>query len=502
MPRCFSPDVLGRFIFALTIALSGGSAVAQSGIPVIQDPAVELDGFGHAVALGEDVIYVGNHDNSSDPVGDGIVYAYARSGGDWVQVARLMDPATTHDSQFGYAVAAQGDEVVVGAPQSRDENGAPGAAFVLRRTGPTTWAQVARLTVPAGETGGGHFGHAVAIDGDVIAIGGPRAGAVYVYHRDGMGWRFAARLTGDQVPNSFISGFGEALALDGDRLAVGAPESALNGQTYIGGVFLFDRAGEAWTLDTCFVANHYGGNFGASVDVQGDRVLVGSWYERNGDGMGGAYVYTRTGGRWEQQAHLLSPEADEFLDQEQFGIAVAFHDDLAVVGELRWDADQEGHVYAFRPAGDGWVHTATLQGQEGELDLFGTSLAVNGSVLVVGAPEHSGTGWHTGTAYTFDPAVLVAAEPAASPATGSALHLAPNPAVDRTAVRYTVASPGRVHVGVYDVLGREVLGLVEGVQGAGSHEVTFDVGRLPAGTYVVRVRSGDGARGTLLTVRR
>jgi sugar lactone lactonase YvrE len=74
-----------------------------------------------------------------------------------------------------------------------------------------------------------------------------------------------------------------------------------------------------------------------------------------------------------------------------------------------------------------------------------------------------------------------------------ALHTArPNPFASGTAVPFDVAEAGPVRLAVYDVLGREVAVLVDGVRPAGTHEVGLDGSRLSAGVYLVRLTAGDG----------
>lgn len=80
--------------------------------------------------------------------------------------------------------------------------------------------------------------------------------------------------------------------------------------------------------------------------------------------------------------------------------------------------------------------------------------------------------------------------------------VAPNPTRGAATVRFTLAAPGAVRLSVVDVLGREVAVLADAPHLAGTHAVPFDVSRLAAGTYVVRLRAADAVLARRLTVAR
>lgn len=67
----------------------------------------------------------------------------------------------------------------------------------------------------------------------------------------------------------------------------------------------------------------------------------------------------------------------------------------------------------------------------------------------------------------------------------------PNPFNPQTVIPYSLSSAGRVHIGVYDLLGRRVQTLVDGMMPAGRHQVTFDAGKLSSGIYIYQLESGS-----------
>lgn len=70
----------------------------------------------------------------------------------------------------------------------------------------------------------------------------------------------------------------------------------------------------------------------------------------------------------------------------------------------------------------------------------------------------------------------------------------PNPFNPSTKIGYALKATGKVSVRVYDVLGREVARLVDGVQSAGQHSVTFDANNLPSGAYIYSLTTSDGVK--------
>ena len=63
-----------------------------------------------------------------------------------------------------------------------------------------------------------------------------------------------------------------------------------------------------------------------------------------------------------------------------------------------------------------------------------------------------------------------------------------------TTIRYALPEASRVVLKVYDVLGREVASLVDGLQQVGVHEAVFDAAHLASGTYIYRLEAAGQIR--------
>ncbi|MEE4361038.1 MAG: cadherin-like beta sandwich domain-containing protein [Pseudomonadales bacterium] len=355
--------------FGTTLALSGGRLAI--GAPAEASAANGVDG---------------NEDD--DSAGEaGAVYLFERDDrGAWIQAAYLKASNSEAFDGFGAALALDGDRLVVGAPgeasagfgvdsdQTDNSAGNAGAAYVFERDGSGRWRQVAYLK--AGNTGAGdRFGAAVALSGDRIAVGAPaeasagfglnadpfddfaaEAGAVYVFARDGGGdWAQEVYLKASNT-NAFDA-FGSSVALDDDSLAVGAP-------------------GEA------SIATGVGGN-------QADNTA--------GDA-GAVYLFTRTAGIWSQQAYLKASNTDA---ADGFGKALALRGDRLVVGapgeasatgvQGNDTAPGAGAAYLFMRNNSGvWTQGQYLKAPNADAgDGFGTSLALAGQAIAIGAPREA-----------------------------------------------------------------------------------------------------------------
>ncbi|MCB1092617.1 MAG: hypothetical protein KDL87_13870, partial [Verrucomicrobiae bacterium] len=154
--------------------------------------------------------------------------------------------------------------------------------------------------------------------------------------------------------------FGWSVAVDGDTAVIGAyGNDDAGGET--GSAYIFTRSGATWTQQAKLIASDAssGDSFGYSVAVEGDTVVVGA-YLHNGAGVGFdsgcAYVFTRSGGTWTQQAKLTATDATK---GDSFGVSVAVDGDTAVVGAYLDDRDDtttnSGSAYIFVRNGVNWT---------------------------------------------------------------------------------------------------------------------------------------------------
>lgn len=253
------------------------------------------------------------------------------------------------------------------------------------------------------------FGSCIDISGDTIVSGAVNAshsgftspGAAYVHVRNGSTWTEQQKLIASDPADN--ARFGRAVAIDGDTVAVGAPGLS----TSTGAVYVFTRSGTTWTQQQKLTASDAATDdmFGVSVALDGDTIVVGASGDSHGTGanQGSAYVFTRSGATWTEQAKLTAADA---ADSDDFGRSVALDGDKALVGaplDNHPSFSNGGSAYVFTRAGSAWTERAKLVPNDVEaLDRFGESVSIDGSTAAIGAPfdDHTGT-FDAGSVYVF-----------------------------------------------------------------------------------------------------
>ena len=339
--------------------------------------AAQSDHFGTDVAISADVIVVAAKRNDDAGLSSGSAYVFRHEGARWVEKAKLVAADAMEGDEFGSDVSVDGDLVVVGAVADDDAGPNSGSAYVFRRQG-TNWVEEAKLTASDGASGD-NFGISVSTSGDFIAVGarndddmGNDSGSVYVFRRDKDTWIQDAKLHASDGEAS--AKFGSTVAIQGDTIVVGA---YLHGFNNPGSAYVFRRVGDAWIEEASLVPSDLGpnDNFGFSVAISGDTVLVGSWIGGPG-GPGSAYVFRREGGDW---VELIKLTASDGASGDRFGVSVGVSGDVAIVGAFQDDdnGNDSGSAYLF--AGVTGVD-CNKNGEADACDIFkGTSLDTNGN---------------------------------------------------------------------------------------------------------------------------
>ncbi len=378
--------------------------------------------FGWSVAVSGDTMVVGANGHDTTPnsgINIGAAYVFVRSGGSWVQQAKLQAGDGASGDEFGYSVAISGDTIVVGSWRSNAPTSNSGAAYVFTRTG-TTWTQQQKLTASDGAADD-EFGISVAVSGNTIAVGSHRAdqpsgsgdaGAVYTFNRSGTVWTQTQKLIPNGAP-LFSDFLGFSVALSGETLVAGASGDQDPARTNRGTVYVYSRNGGTWSQQQKLIVPDNPNNppstqLGSSVAIDGDTIVSGALGDTPTTGQpnhGSAYIFVRNGTNWSLQQKLNSSDG---ATSDFFGWSVAVRGDTVAVG-ARFDdttaGADAGGAYVFTRNGATWTEKQKLTaGDAAQFDRFGTSVSLNADgTLAVGAPEKSLPQGQTavGTVYVF-----------------------------------------------------------------------------------------------------
>ena len=358
----------------------------------LQVPEAKHDNaFGWCVAISGDTVVVGAPEDDGTNADYSSVYVFTRTGMTWTQQARLTASDITAYDSFGKSVSVSGDRLLVGAP-GKDNGGVNfGSAYIFMRSG-TAWTQQQKLTAPDGAANDS-FGSTVAVSGDTAIIGalsndekGVDSGAAYVFTRGNSVWSQQAKLTASDAVAGLS--FGNSVAISGDSAIIGAASDDAAGADS-GSAYVFARNGSIWSQQTKLTASDAaaGDYFGSAVSLAGDTAVIGA----NGDvdttsSSGSAYVFTRNGSTWSQQAKLTASDA---MANDAFGFSVSVSGDTVGVGAPGVNVPGMKHrdsAYVFTRSNDGWTQQARLATDNpAGGSRFGGPVSISGDTAIIGA---------------------------------------------------------------------------------------------------------------------
>ena len=447
-----------------------------------------------------DVVIVGLHNVDHDKVpGAGRIYTLNRNK--WEQTAELIPhdrKPNTGQQGFGYDVAISAppgrriaDYAIIGAPGDDEAAENAGAAYIYAFNAPH-WQQEVKLTAADAEKRDA-FGYVVSVDGTTAVVGAPgdddagnNSGAVYVFVRDANGWKQHTKLAPKDLAK--LDAFGDAVEIQASTLIVGATGHTHGGERFAGAVFVFVRDGDTWRMKAKLTADDAaaGDQFGVSVGIEGDTIIVGS-KKHDPDGIkdaGAAYIFQRDGNTWKQQAKLTAPKKQ---NGDHFGTGVATSRNIAIVGApLREEGGlSAGAAYSFVNVDGVWNNAATVVPNVAHPNLFyGSAIAISGDTVIVtgGDGPEGGAGVGNGiVAYVYSGEEHFNTPPFAVEPFGlkvtTLAHLKrtalyqnfPNPFNPETWLPYRLASDAPVTFRIYSIQGQPVRELNLGTQTAGDY---------------------------------
>jgi len=375
--------------------------------------------FGFSVSISGDTAIVGAFGDDDAGSFSGSAYVFEKDSvtGIWNQVAKLTASDAAADDRFGVSVSISGDTAIVGAFGDDDAGSFSGSAYVFEKDSVTgIWNQVAKLTA-SDAAAFDSFGFSVSISGDTAIVSADldddaclptinqscNSGSAYVFTRSGTTWTQQAKLTASDAAAGDLFGFSVSISRDtaivGSRFNDDVPNNS-------GSAYVFTRSGTTWTQQAKLTASDAAAedNFGVSVSILGDTAIVGAAFNDDvPNNSGSAYVFTRSGTTWTQQAKLIASDA---AAGDQFSFSVSISVDAAIVGAAFNDdaGTSSGSAYVFTRSGTIWTQQAKLTSSDAAaFDEFGVSVSISGDTAIVGAIFDDHAGRASGSAYVFLP---------------------------------------------------------------------------------------------------
>ncbi len=193
---------------------------------LVAPDAAAGDWFGASVATDGERIVVGAYGDDDLGEKSGAAWVFRREGAAWIPEQKLLPPAAGPRHWFGFSVAIDGGWIMVGAPRADPHGDSSGTVWCFQQDG-EAWRLRGRLD-PPDPVAGDWFGYALALDGDRLLVGAPgrdgdaehaNAGDVVRFVRNGSRWRRLDRLQPSEAGADRLAG--AAVALGQGRVLIG-----------------------------------------------------------------------------------------------------------------------------------------------------------------------------------------------------------------------------------------------------------------------------------------
>jgi hypothetical protein len=434
----------------------------QQGNKLVGNGATGNSYQGERVALSADgntAIIGGSYDDGFK----GAAWIYTRSGSTWTQQGNKLVGTGSSSISFqgsGVAISADGNTAIVGGYA---DNSNKGAAWIFTRNG-NSWTQQGPKLVGTGAVGSAQQGYSVAIsaDGNTAIIGGwaddSNKGAVWIFTRNGSTWsQMENKLVGSGAIGNPQQGFSVAISADAATVIIGGNGDNSNK----GAAWVFTRFGNSWTQQgNKLVGNDLAGNpfLGASVAVSadGNTAILGGFKDST---QGAAWVFVRTGNNWTQQGSKLVATGSVGFTNQGIGVTLSADGNTAMIGD-RIDTSNLGGAWIYTRSGGTWTQRGSKIAGTGAVGRpaqqgVGVSISADGNTAMIGGPGDDNT---KGAAWIFttspSPTIISFTPTAAS--TGAVITITGSNLIGTSAITlggtsvasFTVVSPNTINATV------------------------------------------------------
>ena len=370
------------------------------------DSPYALDELGFAVDIDGDVAVISAPGEAVNAASGGSVYVFRQqSDSTWLLEATLTGSDSIAGDRFGHDVAISGNKIVVGAGNNDSAASESGAAYIFEYQA-GQWLETQKLLPIGADIQNDLFGQAVAIDGDNIVVGAPeitvsfspgaadRRGSAYIYNYQGGEWIQQIKLLQpDTLLNQYVR-FGAAVDIQGSKALVSSlyhpDDNAVTSRTS-GRVHAYAFENDVWNLNQTIVPPQTGVElFGYQVGLNDEELAISAPEASNelGIKIGSVFTYNQIGNVWELGQQISPPDIDN--DSVGFGISMDLDQDRIIVGAPSdgVKAINSGSAYAFKRVNNQWVPDGRLLPESAfsfsQLN-YGRDVAVSTKATVVGA---------------------------------------------------------------------------------------------------------------------
>jgi hypothetical protein len=307
------------------------------------------------------------------------------------QGPKLVGTGAVGGANQGTSVALSGDgnTAIVGGYQ---DNGQAGAAWVWTRSA-GVWIQQSTKLFGSGAVGSARQGFSVALSagGNTAIIGGNadngNAGAAWVWTRSAGVWaQQGTKLVGSGAAGNAQQGYSVSLSADGNTAIVGGYQD----NSGVGAAWIWTRSGGVWAQQATKLAGSGGvgsSNQGYSVSLSsdGNTAIVGGYFDNGG--AGAAWVWTRSGGVWTQQSNKLVGSGAVGNARQGYSVSLSSDGNTAVIGGYS-DNGNTGAVWVWTRSAGVWTQQSTKlvgSGAVGNAQQgYSVSLSGDGNKAIVG----------------------------------------------------------------------------------------------------------------------
>lgn len=370
--------------------------------------------FGHSVSIYDSTIAVGcvynntNAGNTASLSGAGSVHIFKKINGVWSQRQKIVASDRAASDQFGQSLSLDSNKLAVGSLKNNNT----GRVYIFRDSA-NLFREKHKIS-PKDLGLADKFGYSVRLKKNRLLVGAPEedhdtsglnfvstSGSAYFFRESGNQWAQVKKLVALKRNNNQYQGF--SLDFNDSLIVTGAygtfsNEEGLEPVPAGGPGAVNSYQINDLSITRTLVLKDYAltDQYGYAVDVSGNVLIVGAPYEDDDSAgktprynSGAAYLYEKTGGRWQKVQKL---QASDRRALDEFGNSVAISGNYAFVGARYSSLDTSGQdsahtagaLYVFRKNGNRWVQIQKLCAfDRAAMDYFAFSISVDSNVMAV-----------------------------------------------------------------------------------------------------------------------